>query len=93
MRKLEHAEPEAFRKLIRGEASRDEALTIVRHLLSGCACCRERSTTAQKEAGPAETWHYDSAFDGAEERLLGRPVPRPAKLPVKLRLAYGGRRG
>ncbi|HZF14253.1 MAG TPA: hypothetical protein VFE33_36125 [Thermoanaerobaculia bacterium] len=63
-------------------------MTIVRHLLAGCACCRERSEAAQKEAGPAATWHYDAAFDGAEERLLGRPVSRPARL----RLGHGGLR-
>jgi hypothetical protein len=89
MRKLEHAEPEVFRKLMKGEASRDEVLTIVRHLLAGCVCCGERSETAQEEAGPPQHWSYDAAFDGAEERLLGRPAPRPARL----RLAHGGLRG
>jgi hypothetical protein len=94
MRKWQHAEPRAFTQLLAGEASRDEARTIVRHLLAGCDRCQARSAAAHREVMSPETASYDAAFDRVEEHLLGEvPTPRemPAERPAR-RAAYAGMR-
>jgi len=88
MRKLAHAEPEAFTRLMRGEASREEAMRVVRHLLSGCGVCRERSAAAQMEAAAADSYSYSQASAQAGERLVGS-----ARRPTRLRLLRAGQRG
>ena len=83
---IQHAQPEAFRKMIAGQASKEETKAIVRHLLAGCGRCIQQSATAQKEAEIQE-WNYDSAFDRAESFLDGVVEERPAE-----RAAYVGMR-
>jgi hypothetical protein len=77
--KSQHARPEAFSKMIAGQASKDETKAIVRHLLAGCGPCIKRSATARKQAETQE-WNYDQAFARAESFLDGtveeRPTPR-----------------
>jgi hypothetical protein len=89
MRTWEHAEPEAFTKLIEGEASRDEARTIVRHLLAGCGRCQTRSLAAHKEVMATDIGSYDAAFDRVEELLLDRALSERA--PAR-RVAYAAQR-
>ena len=84
--KIQHAQPEAFSKMIAGQASRQETQAIVRHLLAGCGRCIKRSQVAQKEAENQE-WNYDGAFARLES-LLDRTVE--AQQPA--RAAYAGMR-
>jgi hypothetical protein len=90
MRKWQHAEPRAFTQLLEGEASRDEAKTIVRHLLAGCGRCQTRSAAAHKEIMTPDTASYDAAFDRVAERLWST-AEAPAERPVR-RVAYAGMR-
>jgi hypothetical protein len=90
MRKWQHAGPEAFTHLFAGEASRDEAKTIVRHLLAGCGRCQSRSAAAHKEVMTPDTASYDAAFDRVTERLLGE-VEAPAEQPAR-RVSYAAMR-
>jgi hypothetical protein len=87
--KTEHAQPEAFRKMIAGEASPQEAKAIVRHLLAGCGRCIQRSQAAKKEVETQE-WSYDLAFGNLENLLDGVTAER-AEPPVR-RVAYAGMR-
>jgi hypothetical protein len=82
--KIQHAQPEAFSKMIAGEASRQEAQAIVRHLLAGCGRCIKRSEKAQKEAETQE-WNYDAAFARLESLFEGTLEERPVR-------AYAGMR-
>jgi len=43
----QHANPEAFHKLLHGDPSRAETRQIVRHLLGGCGRCIKRSAAVQ----------------------------------------------
>ena len=65
----QHAKPEAFHKLLHGDASREETRRIVRHLLGGCGPCIKRSATAQKVNGDPASWKYDELFDRVERWL------------------------
>ena len=87
--KSEHAQPEAFRKMIAGEASPAEAKAIVRHLLAGCGRCIQRSQAAKKEV-EAQEWTYELAFANLE-RLLDGDALEHQEQPVR-RVAYGGMR-
>ena len=87
--KLEHAQPEAFRKMIAGQASSQEVKAIVRHLLGGCGRCIQRSQAAMKEVESQE-WNYDQAFASLES-LLNGTAAKQIETPVR-RVAYGGMR-
>ncbi len=87
--KIQHAQPEAFSKMIAGQASKPETQAIVRHLLAGCGRCIKRSQVAQKEA-EAQEWNYDQAFARAESFLKDTAVEREEQ-PVR-QLAYAGMR-
>jgi len=87
--KIEHAQPEAFSKMIAGQASKQETKAIVRHLLAGCGRCIKRSQVAQKEAETQE-WNYDQAFARLESFTDGAMEER-AEQPVR-RVAYAGMR-
>jgi hypothetical protein len=82
----DHADPEAFHKLLHGASSRHEARQIVRHLLAGCGRCLKRSATAQTADGDAANRGYDDVFDRMEHWLdleLHRDSePAPLPLPV-----------
>ena len=84
--KIQHAQPEAFSRMIVGQASKDEAKAIVRHLLAGCGPCIKRSVVAQKAAETQE-WNYDRAFARAESFLDGTVEEQPAP-----RAIYAGMR-
>jgi hypothetical protein len=86
--KIEHAQPEAFRKMIAGEASPQEAKAIVRHLLAGCGRCIQRSQAAKKEV-ESQQWSYDLAFANLEGLLDG--ATERAEPPVR-QVAYAGMR-
>ncbi len=89
--KSEHAQPEAFRKMIAGEASSQEAKAIVRHLLSGCGRCIQRSQAAKKEVETQE-WTYDLAFGNLEHLLDGVAAEAAEREQPVRRVAYGGMR-
>jgi len=80
--KIQHAQPEAFGRMITGKASREEAKAIVRHLLAGCGRCIQRTQVAQKQVETPDTWSYDRVFARMEalfeEVTLEQPVPLPA---------------
>ncbi|HEV7519341.1 MAG TPA: hypothetical protein VGR07_23880 [Thermoanaerobaculia bacterium] len=82
--KIQHAQPEAFNKMIKGQASKDEAKAIVRHLLAGCDRCSQRSAVAQKEAETQE-WNYAQAFARTESFLDGTAEERPSKRAAGMR--------
>ena len=86
--KIEHAQPEAFRKMIAGQASSQETKAIVRHLLAGCGRCIQRSQAAQKEVEIQE-WNYDQAFASAESFL--QETTEREEQPFR-RVAYAGLR-
>ncbi|HEV7516588.1 MAG TPA: hypothetical protein VGR07_09840 [Thermoanaerobaculia bacterium] len=79
--KIQHAQPEAFSKMIAGEASKEETKAIVRHLLAGCGRCIQQSAAAQKEAETQE-WSYDQAFARLESFLDGAVEEQPAARAV-----------
>jgi hypothetical protein len=88
--KIEHAEPQAFHKLLHGEASREETRAIVRHLLAGCGRCIQRSSAAQRTVEtPPEPGSYDLVFDRLQSFFdeTGAREERPAA-----RMAYAGLR-
>jgi hypothetical protein len=92
--KIEHAQPEAFRKMIAGEASSQEAKAIVRHLLGGCGRCIKRSQAAQEEI-KSQTWNYDQVFANLESLLDGGEIERLERaepLEAPRRVAYAGMR-
>jgi hypothetical protein len=65
----QHASPEAFHKLLRGDSTREEARQIVSHLLAGCGRCIKRSATAQTADGEPGAWKYDELFERVERWL------------------------
>ena len=65
----DHAEPEAFQKLMYGGSSRDDTRRIVRHLISGCGRCITRSAKAQVADGEPDRWGYDDMLDRVEHWL------------------------
>jgi hypothetical protein len=85
--KIQHAQPEAFSRMIAGKASRDEAKAIVRHLLAGCGPCIKRSRAAQKEVETPDTWNYDRAFARVEALFEGASPEQPEP-----RRIYAGQR-
>lgn len=92
--KIQHAPPEAFHRMIAGNASRDESKAIVRHLLAGCGPCIERSRAAQKQIETPDTWDYDRAFARLEARMeaFNEGVPAPEERQPARRACAGLRR-
>jgi hypothetical protein len=80
MRKLEHAGLGSFRNLLQGEASRDEARAIVRHLLAGCGPCRARAERVYEEERDPSHLSYDAVFERIEG-LLGELEESAARRP------------
>jgi len=81
----DHADPEAFQKLMYGASSRGETRRMVRHLLGGCGRCISRSAKAQVGDGKPEGWGYDDMFDRVERWLdleLHHDEPEPLPVPV-----------
>lgn len=83
----DHADPEAFQKLMYGGSSRDETRRIVRHLLAGCGRCLTRSAKAQASNGDTDEWGYDDMFDRMERWLdlelhHDEPEPLPVAVPI-----------
>jgi len=81
----DHADPEAFQKLMYGGSSRHDTRRIVRHLLGGCGRCIKRSANAQAADGKPESWGYDDMFDRVEHWLdleLHRDQPEPLPVPA-----------
>jgi hypothetical protein len=84
--RTDHANPEAFHKLLRGDSTPEEARQIVSHLLAGCGRCLKRSAAAQT-ADEEASWSYDELFDRVE-RWLGVELARdPESLPPPLAVA------
>lgn len=77
----DHAAPEAFHKLLRGDSTPEEARQIVSHLLAGCGRCLKRSATAQAADGDPTIWEYDDLFDRVEQWLGLELAREPASLP------------
>jgi hypothetical protein len=82
----DHADPEAFQKLMYGGSSSDETRRIVRHLLGGCGRCFTRSAKAQVADGKPAEWGYDDMFDRVERwldlELHREEEPEPLPLAV-----------
>jgi hypothetical protein len=85
--KIQHAQPEAFSRMIAGKASREEAKAVVRHLIAGCGPCIKRSQAAQKEAETPDTWNYDRVFARVQALFEGAFPAQPEPLRV-----YAGHR-
>lgn len=84
----DHADPEAFQKLMYGGSSRNDTRRIVRHLLGGCGRCITRSAKAQAADEKAEG--YDDMFDRVE-RWLDLELHRaeePEPLPLAVVAAH-----
>jgi hypothetical protein len=80
----DHADPEAFQKLMYGGSSRADTRRIVRHLIGGCGRCITRSTKAQVADGEPDDPGYDNMFDRVE-RWLDLEIhhsEEPEPLPV-----------
>ena len=71
----DHADPDAFHRLLYGNSSRDETRRIVRHLLAGCGRCLKRSVTARAVECDAASFRYDELF-GRVERWLDLELAR-----------------
>ena len=81
MRKLEHEGLESFRNLLHGEASREEARAIVRHLLAGCGHCRSRAERVYEEERNPSHLSYDAVFERIEG-LLAELEESAARRPL-----------
>lgn len=85
----EHAEPRAFRKLVKGTSSRRERQQIVHHLIAGCERCREQARRTIRPVKDPTSWSYDRVFDRVErrvakefEKLRERSAPEPSERQV-----------
>lgn len=85
--RTDHAHPEAFQKLLRGDSTPDEARQIVGHLLAGCGRCIQRSTKAQAADGEPGSWTYDEVFDRVERWLDVELTHDAESLPPPMAIA------
>jgi tetratricopeptide (TPR) repeat protein len=68
-----HIPEEMLGRFLRSEGSREEARTVVRHLLSGCPQCLEMSRRATSQAGvfvPGGTAGWEEAYEEVFTRAL-----------------------